>query len=50
MPSVKRTQLQRVHMTSVCVQALSARKRTPRRRSLFETPVAQTIASFGPRS
>ena len=30
MPSTKRTQLQRVHMTSECVRAESARKRTPR--------------------
>jgi hypothetical protein len=37
-------------MTSVCVQALSARKRTPRSRSLFDTPVAATIASSGARS
>ena len=44
-PSTKRTQLHRVHMTSECVRALSARKRTPRRRSPFETPVAATITS-----
>src|SRR5438445_662102 len=44
-PSTKRTQLQRVHITSECVRALSARKRTPRSRSPFETPVATTITS-----
>src|SRR6185437_9950112 len=49
-PSTKRTQLQRVHITSECVRALSARKRTPRSRSPFETPVATTITSPGARS
>src|SRR5207244_12735121 len=49
-PSTNRTQLQRVHMTSECVRALSARKRTPRRRSPFETPVAATITSPEARS
>src|ERR1051325_8333606 len=50
MPSTKRTQLQRVHITSECVHALSAWKRTPRRRSPFETPVATTITSPDARS
>ena len=50
MPSTNRTQLQRVHITSECVRALSARKRTPRSRSPFETPVATTITSPGARS
>ena len=50
MLSVKRTQLQRMHITSECVRALSVRKRTPRRRSPFETPVATTITSPGARS
>src|SRR5919197_1744117 len=50
MPSMKRTQLQRVHITSECVRAESARKRTPRRRSPFETPVAATITSPGASS
>ena len=48
--STKRTQLQRMHITSEWVRALSARKRTPRRRSPFETPVATTITSPGARS
>src|SRR5579884_1922835 len=50
MPSTKRTQLQRVHMTRECVRAESARNRTPRSRSPFETPVATTITSCGARS
>src|SRR6266487_952749 len=50
MPSTKRTQLQRVHITSECVRAESARKRTPRSRSPLETPVAATITSPGERS
>ena len=37
-------------MTSECVRAESARKRTPRSRSPFETPVATTITSCGARS
>ena len=37
-------------MTSDCVRALSARYRTPRSRSPFETPVAATMASFGASS
>src|SRR4029079_16445033 len=49
-PSTKRTQLQRVHITSECVRALSARKRTPRSRSPFETPVVATILSPETRS
>src|SRR5262249_42775205 len=49
-PSTKRPQWQRVHITSECVRALSARKRTPRSRSPFETPVATTIPSPGARS
>src|SRR5262249_42706567 len=47
MPSTKRTQLHRVHITSECVLALSARKRTPRSKSPFDTPVATTIPSRG---
>src|SRR5947208_2082070 len=50
MPSSKRTQLQRVHMTSECVRALSARNLTPRSKSPFETPVATTITSPAARS
>src|SRR5436305_4636174 len=49
-PSTKRTQLQRVHMSSEYVRALSARKRTPCSRSPLDMPVAATITSPGARS